>query len=127
MAIVSIPTSADIYIEVNGQKIAAAQNYKVKSSKESKYLEAFGSVQPIGTVGGRVKHWVELARVCISNSNADVDFYDLSGFNIVIAKPYEKIIYSGCEWVDIIQSASVNEVVLEKVSAVAASRLVLRS
>lgn len=52
MAFVSIPTSADIYIEVNGRKIAAAQSYKVKSSKESKYIEAFGSQEPVGTVGG---------------------------------------------------------------------------
>lgn len=54
MAFVSIPTSADIYIEVNGRKIAAAQSYKVKSSRESKYIEAFGSQEPVGTVGGRV-------------------------------------------------------------------------
>lgn len=52
MAFVSIPTSADIYIEVNGRKIAAAQSYKVKSSRESKYIEAFGSQEPVGTVGG---------------------------------------------------------------------------
>ena len=54
MALVSIPTSADIYLEVNGRKVAAAQSYRVKSSRESRYIEAFGSTEPVGTVGGRV-------------------------------------------------------------------------
>ena len=58
MALVSIPTSADIYIEVNGTKVAAAQSYRVKSSRQSRYVEAFGSSEPVGTVGGRVQHWI---------------------------------------------------------------------
>lgn len=43
MALLSIPTSADISIEVNGQKVAAAQSYRVQSARESRYIEAFGS------------------------------------------------------------------------------------
>lgn len=122
MALVSIPTSADIYIEVNGRKVAAAQSYKVKSSRESKYIEAFGSREPVGTVGGRVKHWIELSRVCLCGGDS-VDFYDLSGFNLVVVRPDCKVIYSGCEWADITQAASVGEVVLEKVSLVASRRM----
>lgn len=122
MALVSIPTSADIYIEVNGRKVAAAQSYKVKSSRESKYIEAFGSKEPVGTVGGRVKHWIELSRVCLCQSEG-IDFYDLSSFNLVVVRPDCKIIYSGCEWSDITQAASVGEVILEKVSLVASRRI----
>ena len=122
MALVSIPTSADIYIEVNGRKIAAAQSYKVKSSKERKYIEAFGSQEPVGTVGGRVQHWIELSRVCLYQTEG-IDFYDLSGFNLVVVRPDCKIIYSGCEWADITQSASVGDVILEKVSLVASRRM----
>ena len=122
MAFVSIPTSADIYIEVNGRKIAAAQSYKVKSSRESKYIEAFSSREPVGTVGGRVQHWIELSRVCLYQTEG-IDFYDLSGFNLVVVRPDCKIIYSGCEWADITQSASVGDVILEKVSLVASRRM----
>ena len=60
MALLSIPTSADISIEVNGQKVAAAQSYRVQSARESRYIEAFGSREPVGTVGGRVQHKIEL-------------------------------------------------------------------
>lgn len=122
MAWITIPTSADITIEINGRKIAAAQSYRVKSSRESKYIEAFGSSEPVGTVGGRVRHWLELSRVCLCDGSG-LDFYSLSNFSVVIVKPDEKIIYSGCEWSDIVQAASINEVVLEKVSLVAGKRL----
>ncbi|WP_296627028.1 hypothetical protein [uncultured Negativibacillus sp.] len=122
MALVSIPTSADIYIEINGKRVAAAQSYRVQSSRESKYIEAFGSSEPVGTVGGRVKHWIELSRVCLYQTEG-VDFYDLSGFNLVVVRPDCKIIYSGCEWADITQTASVGDVILEKVSLVASRRM----
>lgn len=122
MAGLTIPTSAEISIEVNGIQIAAAQSYRVKSSRESKYIEAFGSAEPVGTVGGRARHWIELSRVCLAGGSG-IDFYSLSGFNVVISKPGEKVIYSGCEWADIVQQASVNEVVLEKVGLVATKRM----
>ena len=122
MALLSIPTSADISIEVNGQKVAAAQSYRVQSARESRYIEAFGSREPVGTVGGRVQHKIELTRVCLCQTEG-IDFYNLSGFNLVIVQPDCKIIYSGCEWADITQSAAVGETILEKVSVVASRRI----
>ena len=74
MALVSIPTSADISIEINGQKVAAAQSYRVQSVRESRYIEAFGSSEPVGTVGGRVQHKIELSRVCLCQTEG-IDFY----------------------------------------------------
>ena len=53
MAFISFPTSKDIYIEVDGRRLATAQSYKAKSTRESRYVEAFGSAEPVGTVGGR--------------------------------------------------------------------------
>ena len=38
--IVSFPTSRDISIEINGKRLAVAQSYKVKASKESRYIES---------------------------------------------------------------------------------------
>ena len=122
MALLSIPTSADISIEVNGQKVAAAQSYRVQSARESRYIEAFGSREPVGTVGGRVQHKIELTRVCLCQTEG-IHFYNLSGFNLVIDQPDCKIIYSGCEWADITQSAAVGETILEKVSVVASRRI----
>lgn len=121
------PTSSDISIEVNGRKLAVAQQYRAQSTRESRYVEAFGSLEPAGTVGGRIKHLLELTRVsALSDSvNDGIDFHALSGFNVVIARPDRKIIYSGCEWANIDESASLGNVVLEAVSIVASKRMEL--
>ena len=119
----SIPTSNDIYIEVNGRRLAVAQSYRAKTSRDSKYVEAFGSAEPVGTVGGRIQHLLQLSRVHISGDA--VDFHAISGFNVVIVKPDRKIIYSGCEWSAIDETLSVGGVVLESVSIVAAKRMEL--
>ena len=36
------PTSADIYLELDGRKIAVVQSYRAKAAKSSKNIEAFG-------------------------------------------------------------------------------------
>lgn len=123
----TFPTSNDIYIEVNGKKLAVAQSYRAQTARESRYVEAFGHAEPVGTVGGRQKHILELSRVSVSNAalGDGIDFYSLSGFNVVIVKPESKIIYSGCEWAQIEENASLGNVVLESVSIVAAKRMEL--
>lgn len=128
MAIVTVPTSRDIYIEINGQKLAVAQSYKARTTRESRYVEAFGSEEPVGTIGGRTRHVVELSRVVISEGAVSdgVDFYALSGFNLVIVKPDRKLIYSGCEWSEISENANLNDTVIEWISLVAQKRMEVR-
>jgi len=122
---ITFPTSNDISIEVNGRKLAVAQGYRAKSNRESRYVEAFGSAEPVGTVGGRVNHQLELTtvKVCDKALADGVNFHELSGFNVVIVKPDKKIIYSGCEWASIDEVAALGNVVTEAVSIVAARRM----
>ena len=124
MALVSFPTSKDVYIEVDGKRLAAAQSYKGKTSRESRFVEAFGSDEPVGTVGGRVKYLIELSRVVVcGGSAAEVRFHNLSNFNIVVVRPDRKIIYSGCEWSGVDEAIGLNDLVYETVTAVASSRM----
>ena len=83
MATITFPTGSDISIEVNGQRLAVAQSYKARTAKESRYVEAFGSREPVGAVDGRVKHLLELTRVCVTGAalRERVDFYALTDFN----------------------------------------------
>ena len=122
---ITFPTSKDIYLEVNGKKLAVVESYKAKSTCNSQYIEAFGQSEPIGTVAGKIHHTIELSRVyaCEKNQNNKVNFYNLHNFNLVIVKPDRKIIYSGCEWAGINESASVNSSVFENVTLIAAKRL----
>lgn len=122
------PTSSDISIEVNGRRLAVAQQYRAQTTRESRYVEAFGADEPVGTVGGRLKHVLELTRVsALSDAVSDgIDFHGLSGFNVVIQKPDRRIIYSGCEWASIDENANLGNVVLESVAIVASKRLELK-
>jgi hypothetical protein len=123
--VIKYPTSSDIYIEVNGRRLAVAQSYRARTTRDSRYVEAFGSLEPVGATAGRIKHVVELSRVCLSGLAAGdgINFHDLIGFNVVIVKPGCKIIYSGCEWQSIDERADLNTTVLESVSIVASKRM----
>ena len=122
---ITFPTSKDIYIEVNGKKLAVVESYKARSTCESQYIEAFGQNEPVGTISGKVHHTIELSRVyvCDDDTNSRVNFYDLHNFNLVIVKPDKKIIYSACDWSDINESASINGAVLEDAKLIAAKRM----
>ena len=124
---IKYPTSSDIYIEVNGRRLAVAQSYRSRTTRESRYVEAFGALEPVGAASGRVKHVLELTRVCLNGSalSDGINFHDLDGFNVVIVKPGRKIIYSGCEWSAIDENASLGNTVLESVSIVASKRMEL--
>ena len=124
MATITFPTGKDISIEVNGQKLAVAQSYKAKTTKISRTVEAFGSREPVGTIDGRVQHQLELTRVRVLQGIQDpVDFYQLSGFNVVIARPDRKIIYSDCQWSSIFEAASAEDLLFETVTLVAGKRM----
>ena len=124
MALVSFPPSKVVSSAVDGTRLAAAQSYKAKTSRESRFVEAFGSDEPVGTVGGRVKYLIELSRVVVcGGSAAEVRFHNLSNFNIVVVRPDRKIIYSGCEWSGVDEAIGLNDLVYETVTAVASSRM----
>ncbi len=118
------PTSSDIYIEVNGRRLAVVESYKAKAVRESRYIEAFGQTEPVGTVAGRVRHVIELGRIYATDAAVrdGMSFFDLADFNLVIVKPDRRVIYSGCEWADIAESVTVGDVVAERVTVVAAKR-----
>ena len=127
MSIAGFPTSSDIYLEVDGVKVAVVQSYSAKASKTSSAVEAFGESEPVATVPGQTSHVLELTRLYATDEaiRDGINFHELEDFSLVICKPDRKIIYSGCEWADITQAASVGEVVLEKVSLVASRRIKL--
>ena len=83
------PTAKDIYIEVDGRRLAAAQSYRVKTTREARFVESFGSAQPAGTVAGQPRHTIELTRLQVVGETG-VDFHALSDFTIVIVKPDRK-------------------------------------
>ena len=69
------PTSADIYLELDGRKIAVVQSYRAKAAKSSKNIEAFGESEPVATIEGQKSYTV----VDITNSLVDADIVLIIG------------------------------------------------
>ena len=118
------PTSSDIYLEVDGTRVAVVQSYSAKASKSSTAVEAFGEAEPVATIEGQTSHVVELTRLYATDEAVRDGFYSLSGFSLVVCKPDRKIIYSNCQWSSIQESAALGSMVLEKVTLVASRRIV---
>lgn len=125
MTITGFPTSSDIYLEVDGVKVAVVQSYKAEATKTSTQVEAFGEKEPVATVAGPVKHKLELSRLYATDEaiRDGIDFYSLEDFSLVICKPDRRIIYSHCQWSGISEEAGLGAMVLEKVTVVASKRI----
>ena len=125
MKISGFPTSSDIYLEVNGVKVAVVQSYTTRATKTSSAIEAFGEAEPVATVPGQTKHVLELKRLYATDEaiRDGIDFYKLNGFSLVICKPDRKIIYSDCQWSAIQETATLGSMVLEQVTVVAGKRI----
>ena len=125
MSITGFPTSSDIWLEVDGTRVAVVQSYSAKTTRSSTAVEAFGEAEPVATSPGRAKHTVELTRLYATDEaiRDGIDFYNLSGFSLVICKPDRKIIYADCQWSAIGEEADLGAMVLEKVTLVAARRI----
>ena len=125
MSVPGFPTSSHIYLEVDGERVAVVQSYAAKTTKSSSAVEAFGELEPVATVPGQAAHVIELSRLYATDQAVrdGIDFYTMEDFSLVICKPDRKIIYSGCQWSAIQESASIGSMVLEKVTLVASRRI----
>ena len=119
------PTSADIYLELDGKKVAVVQGYTAKASKSSRFVEAFGESEPVAAINGQLKYTLELTRLYATDDAVSdgISFYDLEDFSLVICKPDRKTIYSGCQWSAIQEEGQLNAMVAEKVTLVASKRI----
>ena len=119
------PTSADIYLELDGKKVAVVQSYTAKATKSSQSVEAFGESEPVATIEGQKKYTLELTRLyATDDAVADgINFHELRDFSLVICKPDRKVIYSGCQWSTIHEEGQLNAMVAEKITVVASKRI----
>lgn len=122
---ITFPTSSDIYLEADGKKIAAVQNYRAFSEKTEKTVEAFGSSEPVAVLTTGLCHKIELTRLYATDEaiSDGIDFHALEDFSLVIVKPDRRIVYTGCRWCGIEENGNLGETVAEKVRLIAAKRL----
>ena len=125
MEINGFPTSADIYLEVDGKRVAVVQSYSAKAAKTSRAVEAFGESEPVATLDGQRKYTLELTRLYATDEaiSDGIDFYGMKDFSLVICKPDRKVIYSGCEWSSIREDGELDAMVAEKITVTASHRI----
>lgn len=125
MSTTTFPTSSDIYLELDGTKVAVVQSYTAKSSQSSSTVEAFGESEPVATICGQAVHTIELTRIYATDESISdgLNFHDLTDFSLVICKPDRKIIYSDCQWSNINETGALGATVTEKITVVASKRL----
>lgn len=125
MSTVKIPTTADLYLEVNGIKVAVVQSYKVTATRSGSTIRAFGQATPVATLRGTQEYVLELTRIYATDAaiRDGIDFYALEDFDLVVCKPDRRVIYSGCQWTRLEESAAVGDTVMEKVTVHAARRV----
>ncbi len=123
------PTSSDIYLELEGKKVAVVQSYSVKTTKTSQVIEAFGEEEPVATIGGQCQYVLELTRLYATDDaiSDGIDFYGMRDFSLVICKPDRRVIYSGCNWSAIAEEGKLGAMVAEKVSVLARKRMEVRA
>ena len=128
MNITGFPTSSDIYLELDGKKVAVVQSYAARTSRSSRSVEAFGEDEPVATIPGPRSHVLELTRLYATDEaiRDGINFHDLEDFNLVICKPDRKIIYSGCQWSAIGETGALGAMVVEKITIVAAKRIEMK-
>ena len=125
MLVSGFPTSSDIYLEIDGKKVAVVQSYTAKTTRSSQNVEAFGEEEPVATIPGPRSHVLELTRLYATDEaiRDGINFHDLSDFSLVICKPDRKIIYSGCQWSTIGETGALGAMVVEKITVVATKRI----
>ena len=127
--VTGFPTSSDIYLELEGKKVAVVQSYSVKTTKTSQVIEAFGEEEPVATIGGQCQYVLEQTRLYATDDaiSDGIDFYGMRDFSLVICKPDRRVIYSGCNWSAIAEEGKLGAMVAEKVSVLARKRMEVRA
>lgn len=122
---VTIPSSADIYLELDGKKVAVVQSYKATAKKSERSIEAFGESEPVAAITSAAGYTVELTRLYATDSaiSDGIRFHNLKDFSLVIVKPDRRIVYTGCNWSRIDESGEVGDLVAEKISLIAVHRV----
>lgn len=124
---VQITTSNDIWIELNGKRIAGVQSYSTKYTNDVKTVDAFGQDIPIGWTRGKKAYSLDLTKVYLEDTAiADgIDFYSLSDgdFDLVIVKNGRRTVYKNCIVASISEDGNLNDKVQEKMSLTAHNRI----
>lgn len=97
---IGFPTSTNIYLEQNGEKVATVQSY-MASKRDDGYH-------------------IRLSRVYMIDVKRPLYFLD--NFSLVVEKPGKIIVYTGCRWESIIEEGTLDNMICDRADIIAESR-----
>lgn len=121
-----ITKSQDMVLTVNGYRVPMAEKVIFRSKRAVNPMEGYGSVQPRGRDFGRVSHEIELHRIHMTTQEGfDIlDFFEMEDFAVVLKRDGRTVTFSDCNWVEVEESLSGEDRLLQKAVLVARERSV---
>lgn len=124
---VRVTTSDDIFLEIDGNRIAGVESYNTRYTNDVKTHDAFGQTTAIGYSLGSKKHVVDISRIYLEDTaiSDSINFYNLSDFdwNLVIIKNGKRVVYKSCVISEIAEDGALKDKVAEKISVMALDRV----
>lgn len=117
-------TGASVLVSINNAPVGAAQCVRMVSKREVREALPLAATAADTLLTGPAAHTIELTRLQMEGLEDAMDFYSLSGFTLETAFPNRRIVYSGCEWVELEETAKPDEIVLDKAVIAACSRAI---
>jgi len=94
------PTSYDIYLEKDGEKVATVQSYMASKGDDGFHIRL-----------SRV-YMIDVKRL----------LYSLDNFSLVVEKPEKIIVYTGCRWKSITEEGTLDSMICETADIIAERR-----
>ena len=115
---ISLLSSDDVHIEINGIKVAGIQSYKIisKNNLKNSSFNPAPDEQPF---------FITFSKIQTLNNNLPFEFSALSDFNLAIVKPKHQIIFCGCNWVNITESTSLEKPTIQHFALSATQKITL--
>jgi hypothetical protein len=109
----------EVYLEADGQRVAAAGSYTVQVLQQSRVVTVWGGQEPSCTAAGAVSYEITLENILPTEGT---DLCALSDFSLKIVRPGETELYSGCRWKSIREASGTGSRAVSGAVLIAAMR-----
>jgi hypothetical protein len=96
--VMPVPAREDVYLELDGEKVAQVEEYRAHSRRTSRMVYSFGESAPAGILRGQEEHNLHLRRIRCAG---DVDLFSREDFTLTLVRPAGRVRYTGCRWKEV--------------------------
>lgn len=109
----------NIYIELNGKKLASVDGFKVQILCDSNYIESMGESNPIATIKGKTRYKINISKMCFFD---EISFDSLNDFNLIIVKNNTRVTYKNCQITEV-KEFSNDGLIMEDITLISQSKV----